>query len=184
MEDSEIVELYFARNEEAIAYSRGKYGKMLYGIALNILRVREDAEECENDTYFTAWNKIPPERPTLLGAYLSKITRFLSFNRRKAEAADKRPKTLAIENELLECLPDAGETPEEALISGCLREALNDFLHSLRQEERIVFLRRYFYGDPIARIAERTGFSEGKIKTLLFRVRGRLKEKLGKEGLL
>ena len=183
MEDAAIVQLYLDRDEDAIARSRDKYGRMLFGIALNILRMREDAEECENDTYFTAWNKIPPDRPGLLGAYLSKIVRYLSLNRRKAEDAQKRPKLMSVESELLECLPDT-ETPETALENGCLREAIGEFLRAQRQEDRIVFLRRYFYGDSLDKIAQRTGFSEGKIKSILHRLRIRLKERLAKEGLL
>ena len=183
MEDAAIVDLYFDRDEEAIACSRDKYGRMLFGVALNILRQREDAEECENDTYFTAWNKIPPDRPTLLGAYLSKITRYLCLNRRKKDEADKRPKLTAVESELLECLPDS-ETPETALENGCLREALDAFLRAQKQEERIVFLRRYYYGDSIEKIAMLTDGSESKIKSMLHRMRARLKEALEKEGLL
>ena len=184
MEDAAIVDLYFDRDEEAIACSRDKYGRMLFGIALNILRLREDAEECENDTYFTAWNKIPPDKPTMLGAYLSRITRYLSLNRRKKDEAEKRPQRLsAIESELLECLPD-NETPETVFENGCLRETINSFIRVQKQEERIVFLRRYFYGDSIDKIAGRTGFSESKIKSILHRLRARLKETLEKEGLL
>lgn len=183
MEDREIVKLYFDRDEEAIECSRDKYGKMLFGIAFNLLRLREDAEETENDTYLTAWQKIPPDEPTLLGAYLSKITRYLSLNRRRGDLAKKRPQLLSAEEELIECLPSS-ETPETVLENGRLRDALSQFLHSLKQSDRIVFLRRYFYGDSVETIARRTGFSEGKIKSVLFRCRGKLKEKLEKEELL
>ncbi|MBQ9467445.1 MAG: sigma-70 family RNA polymerase sigma factor [Clostridia bacterium] len=183
MEDREIVALYFARDEEAIACSRDKYGKMLYCIAVNLLRVREDAEETESDTYLTAWNKIPPDAPSLLGAYLSKITRYLCLNRRRAATAEKRPQILSAEEELIECIPSF-DTPEKQLENGCLREALSKFLRTLKQEDRIVFLRRYFYGDSVAQIATRTGFKEAKIKTVLFRTRAKLKTLLEKEELL
>ena len=183
MEDAEIVRMYFARSEEAIACSRSKYGRMLYGVSMNILCVREDAEECENDTYLTAWNKIPPDEPTLLGAYLSKIVRFLSLNRLKKETADKRPRIADVEEELILCLPDA-ETPETVIENGCLKQTLDDFLKGLKRDDRVVFLRRYFYGEPIGGISARTGFSEGRIKMILYHTRIKLKKKLEKEGLL
>ena len=170
MEDEKIVELYLLRNEEALGASKVKYGRMLLGLSQALLWNREDSEECENDTYLTAWNRIPPDRPSFLGAYLSKIVRYLSLNLLRKRNAGK-------------CIPSS-ETVESALEAGCLREAIDRFLGTLPAESRAVFLRRYFYAEPVQRIAFELGFTQGKVKTLLFRARGQLKALLEKEELL
>lgn len=182
MEDREIVALYFARNEAALAESQRKYGRMLYNLAMSLLHSREDSEECENDTYLSAWNKIPPERPIYLGAYLSKITRFLSMNILKKRSAEKRPETVgtALE-ELEECIPD-GDGVEKAFESRQIQAAINAFLRSLSSDDRYIFVRRYFYSEEVKTIAARLACSEGKVKTRLFRMRAVLKQRLEKEG--
>lgn len=183
MEDEKIVELYLLRNEEALGASKVKYGRMLLGLSQALLWNREDSEECENDTYLTAWNRIPPDRPSFLGAYLSKIVRYLSSNLLRKRNAGKRPETSLVLEELEECIPSS-ETVESALEAGCLREAIDRFLGTLPAESRAVFLRRYFYAEPVQRIAFELGFTQGKVKTLLFRARGQLKALLEKEELL
>ena len=182
MEDREIVALYFARNEAALAESKRKYGRMLLNLAVSLLQSREDSEECENDTYLSAWNKIPPERPIYLGAYLSKITRFLSMNILRKRSAEKRPETVgtALE-ELEECIPD-GDSVEKAFESRELKAVINSFLRSLSDDDRYIFVRRYFYSEEVKTIALRLSYSEGKVKTRLFRMRTVLKQRLEKEG--
>ena len=182
MEDREIVALYFARNERAISETQRKYGRTLYALSLSLLGDSGDAEECENDTYLTTWNKIPPERPMFLGAFLCKITRFLSMNLLRKKGAEKRPKNIneALE-ELEECIP-AGSSVEQMAENKELQKAINDFLRSLSSDDRYIFVRRYFYSESIQTIAFGLSFSEGRVKTRLFRMREQLKKTLEKGG--
>ncbi len=140
MEDEKIVELYLLRNEEALGASKEKYVRMLLGLSQALLWNREDSEECENDTYLTAWNRIPPDKPSFLGAYLSKIVRYLSLNLLRKRNAGKRPETSLVLEELEECIPSS-ETVESALEAGCLREVIDRFLGTLPAESRAMFLR-------------------------------------------
>lgn len=183
MEDRLIVNLYLMRQEEAISRSQSKYGALLRSIAYAVLSDREDAAECENDTYYTAWNKFPPDRPTLLGAYLSKITRFLALNRFTKKSAAKRVGETAPLEELYECIPSP-DTVESHLEEGALKEVINGFLRSLDREKRCIFIKRYFYMASIADIAKELELSESGVKVQLFRMRASLKEILLKEGLL
>lgn len=181
MEDSAIVELFLARDEAAIAHSEVKYHRYLEQIAYNILYNRQDAEECVNDTWIRAWGAIPPHRPTCLGAFLGKIVRNLALDRYKAEHTEKRGGgefTLSLD-ELAEVLPDA----EQELREEELGAAISAFLRTQKPLASKIFVCRYFYAESIADIGERFGFSESKIKSILFRVRNRLKEYLEKEGI-
>ena len=185
MEDTRIIELYFARSEQAIQETDNKYGGYCFSIAYNILANREDSEESVSDTYMAAWNSIPPRRPAILAAFLGKITRHLSIDRWRSRSASKRgggEMTLALE-ELGECLSDR-DTPEDALARKELGLAINRFLDSLPETERSVFLCRYWYLDPIDRITANFGFSHSKVTSMLHRTRGKLKALLEKEGLL
>ena len=130
MEDRLIVNLYLMRREEAILQSQTKYGALLRSVAYAVLSDNEDAAECENDTYYTAWNKIPPDKPTLLGSYLSKITRFLALNRFTKKTAAKRAGQTAPLEELYECIPSP-DTVESRLEEGALKETIDRFLRSL-----------------------------------------------------
>ena len=152
MEDDAIVALYWQRNEEALRLSEEKYGSRLRGLALRILADAHDAEECENDTYLTAWNRIPPDRPSFLGAYLSKIVRYLSLNLLRKRNAGKRPETSLVLEELEECIPSS-ETVESALEAGRLREAIDRFLGTLSAESRAVFLRLIKNSSPNEKFA-------------------------------
>ena len=183
MEDRQIVNLYLMRQEEAIKQSEIKYGALLRSVALAILDSREDAAECENDTYFTAWNKIPPDKPGYLGSYLSKITRFLALNRYQKATAKKRAGESTPLEELYECIPSE-QTVEGQLEAGALRDAINRFLRALSAEKRCVFIKRYFHMASIERIAKEYGMTESKVKTVLFRTRAEFKTLLEKEGLL
>ena len=185
MEDRDIIELYFARDEAAIARTREKYGGYCYRIAANILPAHEDAEECVSDTWLRAWRAIPPARPDPLRAYLGRITRMLSLDRWRASRAAKRggsEAALAYE-ERSDCL-SGGTEPEPIAESRELADAVNAFLASLKPGERSVFLARYWYFAPVREIAARLGKSESAVKSSLFRTRQKLYDHLKKEGLL
>ena len=179
MEDAAILELYQQRNEQAIAETKVKYGKLLYSIAYNILHNREDSEECENDTYLGAWNAIPPEHPKNFSSYLSKLVRNISISRFRANSADKRgggEVALSL-HELDECLPAPPEIGTAQLAA-----VLNDFLAALPKQERMVFVCRYWRCDTVIDIAKRFGFGESKVKMMLLRTREKLRIFLKKEG--
>lgn len=179
MEDSAIVDLYFARDEAAIAESAARYQRYLEQISYNILSDRQDAEECVNDTWLRAWGCIPPHRPENLGTFLGKITRNLALDRYKAKTAEKRrPGEYAMSlDELAEVLPDT-EAEEQHL-----GEVISAFLREQPEVHRKVFVCRYFYSESITDIGERFGYSEAKIKSMLFRTRKRLKTYLEEEGI-
>ena len=183
MEDHKIIELYFARDERAISESSLKYGKYCFSVAQNILCSPEDAEECVNDTWLKGWQSIPPQRPSYLKLYFAKITRNLSFNKRKAQESVRRGSgelPIAIE-ELSECLP-AQDLVEDEVQARALQGALNRFLVSLPQRERSIFLRRYFFTEPFGAIARRYGLREANVRLILSRTRAKLKLFLEKEG--
>lgn len=186
MDDKKIIELLFARDENAVSAISEKYGAYLRKVADNILLNPDDAEECVNDTYLNAWNSIPPANPgNSLLAYLAKITRNNAINiyvkekRRKAKV-----EFISLSEEYLECIGTV-QSAEEEYFAGYDRNCLNDhiaqFLDSLSKEMRYVFLRRYLYCDSIENISGITGFSKGKIKSMLFRTRKGLKTFLEKK---
>jgi len=185
MDDSKIIELYFARNEEAITVSQKKYGGYCLAIARNILSDQADAEECVNDTWMRAWGAMPPQRPNCLSAFFGTITRNLSLNRWRQYKAAKRgagemPLALV---ELEECLA-GGETPEEQLDAKVLGEAVTAYLAGLPKLQRMVFVRRYWYLNSIELVAKQMSISESKVKSMLYRTRRDLRAYLEKEGLL
>ena len=185
MEDNQIIDLYFKRSEEAITQTDAKYGRLCYSIAYNVLACREDSEESVSDTYMAAWNQIPPTRPRYFPGFLGKIVRNLSINRWEAMQAQKRgggQTVLALE-ELGDCV-DGKSSVEDVCQSKELAEAYQRFLSELPQEQKNVFLRRYYFMDPIARIADDFGFTESKVNSMLHRIRGKLRVRLQKEGYL
>ena len=182
MEDARIIDLYWTRSEDAIAETAAKYGNYCYAIAYRILSDTGDAEESVNDTYLDAWNSMPPHRPAVLAAFLGKITRRVAIDRWRGRTAEKRgggAAALALE-ELADCVP-AGLGVEQELDARELAEAVNAFVMSLPLTERRVFLRRYWYLDPIPEISRRFGFSESKVKMMLHRQRRRLLARLERE---
>ena len=184
MEDTAIIELYMKRSEQAIVETDAKYGGYCYSIAYNILSNREDSEESVSDTYLTAWNTIPPRRPSIFGAFLGKITRHLSIDRWRKQNARKRGGgeiILALE-ELDSCV--SGHTTEGDFERKELTRALNKFLSELKETERNVFLCRYWYMDSIQSISEYSGFSQSKVTSMLHRIRGKLRRHLSQEGFL
>lgn len=182
MEDYQIVDLYWARSEDAIDETSRKYGAMLNRISYSLLSSSEDAEECVNDTYLEAWNRMPQDRPAYLGAYLGKITRCLSVDRFRSAHRRKRGGLQSVTEELTDCVPDR-TTPQTDYENDLLRGALNRFLAGLTEEQRRIFIRRYFYSDGISQIADRMGLSVSKVKTTLFRLREKLREQLEQEGI-
>ena len=180
MEDSRIVALYFDRDESALTETQQKYSHYLHRIAHNVLQNEQDAQECVNDTYLRAWNSIPPHQPERLATYLGKIARHLALNRCAALSAEKRGggNYLTLQEEWRDCLPPGEEDPADDL---AIREALNSFLGDLPTEQRRIFIRRHWYGDPIGTIAAAYGYKESRIKMILSRTRQALKEFLEKE---
>lgn len=185
MEDSQIVKLYFDRDQRAIEETAAKYGSYCYSITYNILQNREDAEEAVSDTYLGAWATIPPHKPVILSTFLGKIARRTAIKRWQHSRARKRgggELALALD-ELSEFLSD-GRTPETAIENAELTRILNQFLRSLPKEERTVFVCRYWYLDSIADIAKRFGFSPSKVKSMLARTRKKPQTTLEKEGII
>lgn len=181
--DHEIVALYHARDERALELTAHKYGDYCFTIADNILRSREDAEECVNDTWLRTWNTIPPQRPSSLKYYLAKITRNLSLTRWREMHTEKRgggEMTLAL-GELEEFLADTHEMEDPAARTA-FADCLNRFLRGLPARECNIFLRRYFYVDTTAQIARRFGLKEANVLLILSRTRSKLRAHLEKEG--
>lgn len=185
MEDSQIVTLYWQRNELAIRETDAKYGRYCHKIAYNILTDRQDAEECVNDTYIGAWNAMPPHRPAILQTFLGKLTRRISLNRWRSKTREKRggSQTVLALEELRECVSD-GMDAEQTLMGKELAKAVRQFLSTLPDQERDVFLSRYFFLASIAEISRSYGFSESKVKSMLMRTRRKLRTHLQKEELL
>ena len=183
MEDSQIIELYFRRKEEAIKETDNKYGSYCFSIAENILHNTEDSEECVSDTWLKAWNAIPPGRPTVLRMFLAKITRNLSFNRFHARNAEKRGggEIHLVLEELAECIANESDTESE-YIAKELEQSIRSFVRKLPEREGNVFVRRYFFTEPIAMIAKRYHMTENYVMVSLSRTRGKLKAHLSKEG--
>lgn len=184
MEDSQIVALFINRDQRAIREAEAKYGAYCFRIAQGILQNKEDAEEAVNDTWLGAWTSIPPHKPAMLSTYLGKITRRAALKRWEHRRCSKRgggEVDLALE-ELAEILPDRN-TPQAALENGDLTRILNEFLLGIPQTERNIFVCRYWYLDPIAKIAKGHGFTQSKVKSMLARTRKKLQTTLEKEGI-
>lgn len=183
MEDAEIVDLYWARNEDAIAETKTKYGAYLQKVAYNILSDLEDSQECVSDTLLAAWRSMPDNRPKVLRTYLGKITRQVSidlFRRRSRMKRYASEYAISLE-ELGDSFTD-GRTPETELDAKLLTEAINRFLKSLPDDARNAFIGRYYFFDPLKDVARYCGMSESKCKSMLYRTRQSLKTYLQKEG--
>jgi len=183
MDDSQIIDLYFARSETAITETDHKYGSYCYKIAYSILDNREDSEESVNDTYLSAWKAMPPRRPSVLSTFLGRLTRNVSIDRLRTISAKKRGSgvTLALE-ELGQCVSGEKSVEDRVILKEVI-SCLDDFLKALPEEERTVFLCRYWYVNSLEEIVEKTGYSLGKVKTMLHRTRNKLAKHLEKEGL-
>ncbi len=185
MNDNDIIEKFWQRDESAIGDTQSKYGTYLKKIAYNILTSEPDSDEAVNDTYLAAWNSIPPHKPAILRSYLSKLTRRISIDRVKYYHAKKRDESeyLLSLDELSECVSDS-DTPENELDAKLLGEAIGRFLASLPQKARDGFIRRYFFLDSIADTARSLNISESELKSLMHRTRNKLRNFLEKEGFI
>lgn len=182
MEDTAIIALFWARNEEAIRETDRAYGRRLHVLSDRILNDREDARECVSDTYLKTWQSIPPQRPKHFYAFLASICRHLSFHRVDWKLAAKRNgEVVALTQEMEQCIPDASR--ERELEGRELGRVMNEFLGGLPQESRLIFLRRYWHLDTIAQIAARYNITESKVKMQLSRTRTKLRAHLEKEGI-
>lgn len=178
MDDQSIVQLFFERSETALAELDAKYGKLCYTLSRNILNSRQDAEECVNDAYLGVWNTVPPARPDPLRAYLCKIVRNVSLKLYYRKKAEKRSSAYDIAmQELEDCLP-APNTVESEVEAKELAHMIETFLDTLSEENRVIFLRRYWFSDPYADIAKRTGISEKSVSMRLVRIRKQMRQYL------
>ena len=178
MEDDAIIGLYWVRNEEAIRRTAEKYGAYCLTISQNILGSAEDAEECVSDAYLGAWNAIPPEKPSPLLTYVCKIVRNLSLKLYNKKTAAKRNSiyTVAVQ-EIEDCLSD-GNTVEDEMEPRELARIIEGFLDTLSVENRVIFMRRYWFSDSCKDIARRVGLTEKNISVRLSRIRQKMKEYL------
>ena len=185
MTDTEILDLYLERSESAISQTEEKYGSYCFAIANGILKNREDSNECVNEAYLKAWNSIPPQKPKVFSTFLGRITRNLAFDKYRASNAQKRGggDTALLLSELEECVPSA-KTIESESENNFLKETLNQFLSSIKEEDCVFFVQRYWYSNSIAEIAERHGVSQGQVTMNLHRTRAKLKQHLEKEGIM
>lgn len=185
MDDAAIVELFLRRDESALRAAEEKYGAKLQALARNLLGDDGAAEECVNDAWLEAWKRIPPHEPRdYLFPFLAKIVRAGALNRVKAQAAEKRSAELvALSDELAGMLP-ASQDVEAAVEARALREAVERYLRGSAAEKRQVFVRRYWFAEPLRQIAARYGMSEPKVKSLLWRARRELAQQLKKEGFI
>jgi len=182
VDDSKIIDLFWARNEEAILQTDKVYGRKLHVLANKILNNREDAQECVSDTYMKTWESIPPQRPNYFYAFLASICRHLSFHKIDWKLAAKRnAEVVALTQEMEMCIPDISRNQELEALE--LRRVMNAFLESLPKETRQIFLRRYWHVDTIAEIAARYGMTESKVKMQLSRTRNKLRSFLESEGI-
>ena len=184
MKDTEFIELYWNRDESAISATADVYGNYCYSIAYHILQCNEDAQECVNDTYWKAWQTIPPQRPSRLATYLGKITRNLSINRFKWLTAQKRGRGQMelVLKELENCIPTQGDM-EQLENEIVLSDAINQFLQEQPQTDRDIFVGRYWHLYAISDLAQAYGMRESKVASLLLRMRKKLKYHLEKEGI-
>ncbi len=183
MDDSKIIDLYWARDPYAISMTNVKYGPYCSAIAYNVLESRQDAEECVNDTWLRAWNTMPPQRPNILSAFLGKITRNLALTRRERDTAQKRGggQSALILEELGDCVSGKEDVGAQVEYQELLA-AINDFLTTLPERKRVLFLRRYWYTDSIADAAARCGMSVSTAAMALTRLRKDLRRYLLERG--
>lgn len=183
MDDNKIVELYWERKEEAIRETSLKYGRLCTHIAGNILSNCEDREECVNDTYFAVWNTIPNERPGRFSAFIGRITRNLALKKYEYISAAKRnPAAITSLEELGDCVSGT-ESLESEVEARRIEIMITKFLWRQGEEKRTVFIRRYWYFDSIENICERTGFTQSKVKSMLYEMRRKLRKHLESEGI-
>ena len=178
-----IVDLYFERKESALRETQKKYEKIIFSISNNILNSKEDSEECVNDTYKRAWDTIPPNKPTRLGAYLGKIARNLAINRYNFNNAEKRNKNLESALSELEDFLPSPDFAEDVTRELEFKRIINTFLRALSEKKRNMFILRYWYLYEVQAIAQKMDVSESSVKQTLLRLREKLRKYLEKEGI-
>ncbi len=184
MEDAEIIKLYFARRESALAETAKKYGPYLNQVAYNILGSREDTEEVVSDTYLCAWNTIPPQRPRVFRHFLSRITRNLALDRLDYLTAQRRNRNMVtLLSELEDCIPDPRSGLECAMESREIGAVINSFLSTLSKADCALFLHRYYHSMTVSQLMKYYGLSEGMVKYRLSSMRKKLKKHLEREGI-
>lgn len=184
MDDTQITALFFARSEQAVSEAMKRYGSAVWKVSTNILKDRQDVEECYSDTFHAAWNQIPPNKPQFLGAYLCRIARNISLKRYEANTAQKRNGYYDVAMEELEDTIPALATVEQQYDAKELTEYLNRFLWGLSKEDRYLFLHRYWFLDPVQEIGKQLGMSPHSVSVRLFRLRQKLQTYLVKEGMI
>ena len=183
MEDQTIIDLYWARDQQAIAATDRKYGGLCRTLSHNIVNDWEDADECVNDTWHRAWTTMPPQRPGSLRAYLSRIVRNLSIDCWRRKSRQKRDAGLEVLlGELEDCLPAVSD-PQKLTEEQETARIIGDWLDTLPREDRVLFLRRYWYGDPVAELAAALHWSPNRMAQKLRRLRLALRAVLEKEGI-
>lgn len=182
MEDAKIIDLYWQRNETAIAETDYKYGAYCHTLSFNILRIHEDAEECVSDTYQHAWTAMPPERPNRLKTWLAVVVRNITVDLwRKNHARKRYDEFTVLLSELDDCIP-SGESVEQIADVKALGECIDRWLSELPETDRILFMRRYWYGESVTTISKSRGLSANATAQKLYRMRHSLKDYLEKEG--
>ena len=183
MEDKQIIALYFQRNESAITETATKYGAFCHKIAMNILSIHEDAEECVNDTYHSVWNQIPPTNPCSFRTFLGRITRNLSISRFRMMRAKKRYQGIELMlSELEECIP-ASNTVEQTIETQELAVHISDWLYMQSEKDAMLFVRRYWYGDSVQNLAKKSNTTAAKMAQTMLRLRKSLKAYLEQKGV-
>ena len=183
MEDKQIISLYHARDERAIKETDAKYGRYCHRIAKNLLTLHEDAEECVSDTYLAAWNQMPPENPHLLSAFLSRIVRNIAISRFRRDRAKKRHDGVELLlSELDDCIPSA-ENVEKTVEERELSNIISDWLDTLTNDDRALFIRRYYHGESIKELAKVSGIAPQALSSRLFALRTKLKTRLEEKGV-
>jgi RNA polymerase sigma-70 factor (ECF subfamily) len=178
VEDHQIIELYFARDELAIEETAKRYGGVCMQVSMDILQDRMDAEECVSDTWLQTWRTIPPQRPTILKAFLCRITRNLSINRLRERRAKRRDRDMTLSLEELEGVLSIPEDKSEGL-----SELISEFLRSLDREDRLLFMGRYWHGQSVRELADRMGLSANAAAVRLHRIREELRDYLTERGI-
>lgn len=184
MEDEKIIDLFFQRSEQAIGELDGKYGRVCRSVSLRILNDPLDAEECVNDAYLGVWNVIPPARPERLLPFVCRIVRNVSVKRYAHNTAIKRKGHYAVALEELEDCLASPEGVEDVLSVAELTKAIEAFLETLSRENRVIFLRRYWFAEPYAHIAKRVGLTEKNVSVRLARMRKQLRAYLQEKEVL
>ncbi|MCR5808787.1 MAG: sigma-70 family RNA polymerase sigma factor [Clostridiales bacterium] len=183
MDDKGIIELFFARSEEAIAMLSSKYGGMLFKLAMNVLDDRRDAEECVNDAYLGVWNAIPPARPDPLSAFVSRIVRNISVDRFRRNSAAKRKSNYAACLEELENGLCSGKDPGEEMDEAALSGLIDEFLDKQNEGNAALFVRRFWHMESYGELARRSGVKEGAIRTRISRMKAELRAFLTERGV-